>query len=145
MWFPGTGVKLMLKPVTSKKSLLLVALLLVALLVAPAADPPPLDLRLDPKYIRTLAKAASHPPTASYGKEQSDRPRLIIKSKRSYPFGLVRFKVGKAFRVRGWEIRENLYFGQAKIGGEWGAGFVWDRGDHYYGLNNRGLSYLKRF
>jgi len=75
----------------------------------------------------------------------ANKPSPAIQSNRHYAFGLVRFKADKTLRIRGWEISQNVYFGQAKIGKKWGVGLVVDRGSHYYGLNNHGISYLKKF
>lgn len=55
----------------------------------------------------------------------------------------LRFNDG--MRVRGMEIGDRMYFGQAKVGGQWGLGIVIDRGEYAYGANNRGLSIMKRF
>lgn len=75
----------------------------------------------------------------------ANEPSPAIQSKGHYALGLVRFKADKTMRIRGWEIGQNIYFGQAKIGKKWGVGLVVDRGGHYYGLNNHGISYLKKF
>ena len=55
------------------------------------------------------------------------------------------FRFNDGMRVRGMEIGDRMYFGQAKVGGQWGLGIVIDRGEYAYGANNRGLSIMKRF
>lgn len=100
-----------------------------------------LHLTPSPELPPILDNYASNDYMSSYGSETD----LSIRSKGKYPLGLVRFKADKTMRVRGWEIHDNIYFGQAKIGKKWGVGLVVDRGSHYYGLNNRGISFLKKF
>lgn len=84
-------------------------------------------------------------PTNDYMSLYPGEKLLDLSSSKQYPFGLVRFKADRAMRVRGWEVRDNIYFGQAKVGEKWGVGVVFDRGSHYYGINNRGVSFLKKF
>ncbi len=59
--------------------------------------------------------------------------------------GFERKKLTRDLKVRGWEVAENVYFGQAKVGKKWGLGFVYEDGDTVYGLNHRGLQVMKRF
>lgn len=59
--------------------------------------------------------------------------------------GFERKKMTKDLRVRGWELSDNIYFGQAKVGKKWGLGFVYENGDTIYGLNHRGIQVMKRF
>lgn len=58
---------------------------------------------------------------------------------------IVRYKIDSEFKVRGWKMSPNLYLGQAKIGGEWGLGFLIDEGRYAYGLNNERVSFIMRF
>lgn len=58
---------------------------------------------------------------------------------------LVRYKIHNHFKVRGWKLGPEVYLGQAKVGGEWGLGFLVDRGRYAYGLNNERVSFIMRF
>lgn len=59
--------------------------------------------------------------------------------------GLYRKKLSSDFRIRGWEVTESLYLGQAKVGNKWGVGIVYEHGTTAYGINHRGVQMLKRF
>lgn len=48
-------------------------------------------------------------------------------------------------RVKGVEIGDRIYFGEARVAGERGIGFVMKRGDFYWGVNYRGAELLFRF
>ena len=48
-------------------------------------------------------------------------------------------------KIRGWAIAEDVYFGQAKVAGEYGLGIVVDKGDVSWGLNHRGVAVTKKF
>ena len=54
-------------------------------------------------------------------------------------------KYSKNFKVRGWRIAEGVYFGHAKVGGEYGVGVVFDHKSFSWGFNNRGIAIQKRF
>lgn len=54
-------------------------------------------------------------------------------------------KYSKSMKVRGYEISEGIYMGQAKVGGKYGFGFVVDRKVFAWGINNKGISIQKRF
>ena len=58
--------------------------------------------------------------------------------------GLTYLKATSELRVRGWEIRDNFYFGQTKVGNKWGLGILIERDSFVYGINNRGIQILKR-
>jgi hypothetical protein len=58
---------------------------------------------------------------------------------------LQKLKVTKQLRVRGWEISDNIYFGQTKVGGKWGPGLLIDHDEYVYGINHRGIQVLRRF
>lgn len=104
-----------------------------------------LNLNLDLQHTRILPPIMDSYSSADYMSLYENESGMVISSKRQYPLGLVRFKADKRMRVRGWEVMDNIYFGQAKVGRKWGVGLVVDRGTHYYGLNNRGVSFLKKF
>ncbi|XOV86705.1 MAG: hypothetical protein ACFHX7_17255 [Pseudomonadota bacterium] len=57
--------------------------------------------------------------------------------------GLKRTRLA-AVPVRGWQVADRAYFGQAKVGDKWGLGFVFERGDTVYGVNHRGIEVRKR-
>ncbi len=59
--------------------------------------------------------------------------------------GIEHRKVDKRLRVRGWRIRDSVYFGHARVADKWGVGLVVDRGDTKYGINQRGLAVIRRF
>lgn len=58
--------------------------------------------------------------------------------------GFERRKVTSDLRLRGWDVGNGIYFGQAKVGRKWGVGFLYEDGDTVYGLNNRGLQVVKK-
>jgi len=58
---------------------------------------------------------------------------------------LVAFRADSSLRVRGWKLGSEVYFGQARVGDRWGLGFVIDKSDYAYGLNNRGISIVRKF
>lgn len=49
------------------------------------------------------------------------------------------------FRMKGIEISPNIYFGEAKIAGEKGPGFVIEKGDWFWGFNHQGAEILLKF
>ncbi len=59
--------------------------------------------------------------------------------------GFERKNIAKNLRIRGWEISNRLYVGQAKVANKWGIGLVYDHGATVFGINHRGLQILKRF
>ncbi|MBT4160124.1 MAG: hypothetical protein HOE54_02380 [Gammaproteobacteria bacterium] len=59
--------------------------------------------------------------------------------------GFERKKLNRDVRLRGWNVGNGIYIGQAKFAKKWGLGFVYENGDTVYGLNNRGIQVLKRF
>jgi hypothetical protein len=54
-------------------------------------------------------------------------------------------KYSRDFKIRGWKVAEGVYWGQAKIAGEYGVGLVVDRKGYSWGVNNRGIGFFKRF
>lgn len=58
---------------------------------------------------------------------------------------LIRYKIDNNFKVRGWKLSPEIYFGNAKINGEWGVGLLIDKGDYVYGFNNTQASFMWRF
>lgn len=83
--------------------------------------------------------------------EVTRSPELNLSAPVAYDFvnensaGLYRKKLSSDFRIRGWEIADSLYFGQAKVGNKWGLGMVFQSGDTAYGINHRGIQVMKRF
>lgn len=59
--------------------------------------------------------------------------------------GFQRKNIAKDLRIRGWEISDRLYLGQAKVAGKWGLGVVYERGDMVYGINHHRIQVIKRF
>lgn len=62
-----------------------------------------------------------------------------------YPGGIERRSLASGIRVRGWQLGERLYFGQAKVTDHWGVGLVFEHGDVVYGINHRGIQVKKTF
>ncbi|MEE8060052.1 MAG: hypothetical protein V3T17_19800 [Pseudomonadales bacterium] len=54
-------------------------------------------------------------------------------------------KFSKNLKIRGFEIAQGVYIGQAKVAGKYGFGVVVDKKDFSWGINHRGISILKRF
>ena len=48
-------------------------------------------------------------------------------------------------RVRGWQVAQNLYFGQAKVADKWGIGLLLKKDSIVYGVNHRGLQITRQF
>jgi len=62
-----------------------------------------------------------------------------LKTHKIYPFGYQQVKVDKSMRVRGWEVKDQFYVGQTRVGKEWGLGMMMTQGNFAYGLNNKGI------
>lgn len=58
---------------------------------------------------------------------------------------LIRYSIDNNLKVRGWKLSPEIYFGNAKVNGEWGFGLLVDKGEYAYGLNNTQASFLWRF
>ena len=54
-------------------------------------------------------------------------------------------KYNDDFRIKGIEVRKNVYFGEAKIAGEKGPGIVVEQGDVTWGFNHQGAEIQLRF
>ena len=54
-------------------------------------------------------------------------------------------KFSKGMKVRGFQVRDGVYMGQAKIAGKYGLGIVVDRKSYSWGINNRGIAIQKSF
>ena len=54
-------------------------------------------------------------------------------------------KYGKGFKVKGWRIREDVYFGGVKVNGEYGPGIVFDKGGYVWGFNHERVEFQLRF
>lgn len=50
-----------------------------------------------------------------------------------------------SLKVRGFQITKGVYLGHAKVAGKYGVGLVVNRDKFSWGLNNRGISFTKRF
>ncbi len=48
-------------------------------------------------------------------------------------------KFSKDFKIRGWEVAEGVYMGQAKIAGKSGPGVIFQREGYSWGFNHRGV------
>ena len=58
---------------------------------------------------------------------------------------MARLRYHPQLRVNGWQLGSHTYVGQARVGGQWGLGLLIDRGDNVFGVNHRGVQWLKRF
>ena len=54
-------------------------------------------------------------------------------------------KFSDDLRIKGVEVSEGVYFGEARVAGNRGPGFVVEKGDLYWGVNHRGAEVLFRF
>jgi hypothetical protein len=54
-------------------------------------------------------------------------------------------KYSKDFKIKGWLVYEDIYFGQAKIAGENGPGLVVEKEGYSWGFNHRGAELLIKF
>ncbi len=54
-------------------------------------------------------------------------------------------KYGSDMKIRGWAVAKNIYMGQAKIAGQYGFGLVVESKLGSWGINNRGIGFLKKF
>ena len=55
------------------------------------------------------------------------------------------FEFSKRLKVRGFQLSDNVYMGQAKVAGRYGVGFVVDAKTYSWGINHHGIAILKRF
>jgi len=62
-----------------------------------------------------------------------------LKTKKIRPLGIQQLKVDKSLRVRGWEVKDDFYVGQTRVGKKWGLGMMMTDGNFAYGLNNKGV------
>ena len=49
-------------------------------------------------------------------------------------------KFSDDLRIKGWEVAEGIYFGQAKIAGENGPGLIFEEDGYTWGFNHRGVA-----
>ena len=97
-------------------------------------------------YILVMSMALSAGPTSAQeplNLKLDEAPRFEFEDTKLG--GFERKKLSRDLRLRGWEVGNGIYFGQAKVGKKWGLGFVFENGDVVYGLNNRGIQVMKRF
>lgn len=88
----------------------------------------------------------STPVLAEDGEEKSD----YLTSSSPNLAGYIRTFESKKFinsniKIRGWEVGDEVYMGGAKIGGEYGPGMIFDKGDYAWGFNHRGVAFELRF
>lgn len=58
---------------------------------------------------------------------------------------LKKIEFSKNLKIRGFQLSNGVYMGQAKVAGKYGFGVVVDRKSYFWGINNRGISISKRF
>ena len=66
---------------------------------------------------------------------------MVLKSNKY----LKKIEFSKTLKVRGFQLTNGVYMGQAKVGGKYGFGIVVDRKSYSWGINNTGFSISKRF
>jgi hypothetical protein len=54
-------------------------------------------------------------------------------------------KYSRNFKIKGWLVYEDIYFGQAKIAGENGPGLVIEKEGYSWGFNHQGAELLIKF
>ncbi len=54
-------------------------------------------------------------------------------------------RYSESFRIKGVEISNGVYFGEARVAGRKGPGIVVERGELSWGFNHRGAEVLFRF
>ena len=70
---------------------------------------------------------------------EADKKRLLESH------GIVQYRFDDDFKIRGWRLTPQVYFGQAKIAKEWGIGLMVERPGYAYGINNERLSVIMHF
>ena len=66
-----------------------------------------------------------------------------IKPLKSHGFESKKFS--KSFKLKGWEIGDDIYIGGVKAAGDYGPGIVLDKGRYTWGFNHQGIEFLLRF
>ncbi|MCB1645521.1 MAG: hypothetical protein KDI36_08710 [Pseudomonadales bacterium] len=84
---------------------------------------------------------------AAPGNETVDfsRPQFNFDLSGMHAAGLQKKVISSELRVRGWQLNGSTYFGQARVGDEWGLGLIVERGDTAFGVNHRGIQIMKKF
>ena len=54
-------------------------------------------------------------------------------------------RYSKDFKIKGIEIADNVYFGEARVAGRKGPGLVFEQDNISWGVNHRGAEVLLRF
>lgn len=49
------------------------------------------------------------------------------------------------FKIRGWRVGEDIYIGGVKAAGDYGPGFVLDKGSYTWGFNHQGIEFQLHF
>ena len=55
------------------------------------------------------------------------------------------YRYSSTMKLRGFEISPGVLFGQAKVAGQYGLGFVINKKTFAWGINNRGMAIERRF
>lgn len=100
---------------------------------------PRLNLALPDNYTTPPPDGIQHNLNITANIHQGALSGLKLSKARKLPLGLIRVKVDKTMKVRGWEVKDNFYIGQTRVGKDWGLGMVMTRGNFAYGLNNKGV------
>mgnify|MGYP001829085644 CR=1 FL=1 len=76
-----------------------------------------------------------------------DPPRANspIHIKPSEDRGFESIKFSKRFKIKGWEIGDDIYIGGVKAAGDYGPGLVLDKGRFSWGFNHQGMEFQLRF
>jgi len=54
-------------------------------------------------------------------------------------------KFSKRFKLKGWQIGDDIYIGGVKAAGDYGPGLVLDKGRYTWGFNHQGVEFQLRF
>lgn len=135
----GSRLKFLVKcsALTAAIGVLLIAFSPLRAETNPAMAHKPLDLSLPEHY--TSPPEEGKTATLSFVRNPYTGSLSGIQATKNYALGLKRLKIDKSMRVRGWEMTDNFYLGQTRIGNQWGVGMLKTQGNFAYGLNNKGV------
>lgn len=54
-------------------------------------------------------------------------------------------KYNKGFKIKAWQVSDNVYMGAVKIAGEYGPGLLVDKGRYAWGFNHQSIQFQLRF
>jgi hypothetical protein len=104
------------------------------------AAEPKLNLTLPDNYTAPPPEGIQHDLNVTANIHQGALSNL--KQKKIRLLGVQQLKVDKSLRVRGWEVKDDFYVGQTRVGKKWGLGMMMTDGNFAYGLNNKGVGMI---